>query len=63
MVGLDAAGKTTILYKLKLGEGEFLVGFLYIMRDSCCLLTDFNGRLSFGMIAHPSTYSFWPYET
>jgi len=23
MVGLDAAGKTTILYKLKLGEGEF----------------------------------------
>jgi GTPase SAR1 family protein len=25
MVGLDAAGKTTILYKLKLGEGELLV--------------------------------------
>ena len=24
MVGLDAAGKTTILYKLKLGEGEKL---------------------------------------
>lgn len=24
MVGLDAAGKTTILYKLKLGEGEFI---------------------------------------
>jgi GTPase SAR1 family protein len=24
MVGLDAAGKTTILYKLKLGEGERL---------------------------------------
>lgn len=24
MVGLDAAGKTTILYKLKLGEGESL---------------------------------------
>ena len=23
MVGLDAAGKTTILYKLKLGEGQF----------------------------------------
>jgi GTPase SAR1 family protein len=23
MVGLDAAGKTTILYKLKLGEGEW----------------------------------------
>jgi GTPase SAR1 family protein len=22
MVGLDAAGKTTILYKLKLGEGQ-----------------------------------------
>ena len=26
MVGLDAAGKTTILYKLKLGEGEFHFG-------------------------------------
>lgn len=24
MVGLDAAGKTTILYKLKLGEGELI---------------------------------------
>lgn len=24
MVGLDAAGKTTILYKLKLGEGVYL---------------------------------------
>jgi GTPase SAR1 family protein len=24
MVGLDAAGKTTILYKLKLGEGASL---------------------------------------
>jgi hypothetical protein len=27
MVGLDAAGKTTILYKLKLGEGEFISAF------------------------------------
>lgn len=27
MVGLDAAGKTTILYKLKLGEGEFYSAF------------------------------------
>ena len=26
MVGLDAAGKTTILYKLKLGEGTSLDG-------------------------------------
>jgi hypothetical protein len=25
MVGLDAAGKTTILYKLKLGEGMSFV--------------------------------------
>lgn len=25
MVGLDAAGKTTILYKLKLGEGRSFV--------------------------------------
>ena len=29
MVGLDAAGKTTILYKLKLGEGEFSI-FEYV---------------------------------
>lgn len=28
MVGLDAAGKTTILYKLKLGEGECGQSFL-----------------------------------
>jgi len=27
MVGLDAAGKTTILYKLKLGEGTSFRGF------------------------------------
>ena len=26
MVGLDGAGKTTILYKLKLGEGKWIVG-------------------------------------
>jgi GTPase SAR1 family protein len=31
MVGLDAAGKTTILYKLKLGEGEFQKSF------NCCI--------------------------
>lgn len=30
MVGLDAAGKTTILYKLKLGEGESITDFLRI---------------------------------
>jgi ADP-ribosylation factor family len=29
MVGLDAAGKTTILYKLKLGEGEWSGFFWY----------------------------------
>jgi len=29
MVGLDAAGKTTILYKLKLGEGK---------RQICCVV-------------------------
>ena len=29
MVGLDAAGKTTILYKLKLGEGTFF-GDIYM---------------------------------
>ena len=30
MVGLDAAGKTTILYKLKLGEGESVDRKLWI---------------------------------
>jgi len=35
MVGLDAAGKTTILYKLKLGEGEFCVyNFVLDVRNS-----------------------------
>jgi GTPase SAR1 family protein len=30
MVGLDAAGKTTILYKLKLGEGESLLASVLV---------------------------------
>jgi len=39
MVGLDAAGKTTILYKLKLGEGEwFLDEFLFNENDSYLFL-------------------------
>ncbi|KAL5210310.1 hypothetical protein ABZP36_005933 [Zizania latifolia] len=52
MVGLDAAGKTTILYKLKLGEivttiptivcdvADFLYGQLYIdeLRDAVLLV-------------------------
>lgn len=33
MVGLDAAGKTTILYKLKLGEGASFVVVVY--RTAC----------------------------
>ena len=33
MVGLDAAGKTTILYKLKLGEGEV---YFFIMVHGIC---------------------------
>lgn len=43
MVGLDDAGKTTILYKLKLGEivtairtsGTFLVNLIFILLTSC----------------------------
>jgi len=34
MVGLDAAGKTTILYKLKLGEGEY--DFFKIFPSKLC---------------------------
>jgi signal recognition particle GTPase len=33
MVGLDAAGKTTILYKLKLGEGAFT----FVQKDNVLL--------------------------
>lgn len=40
MVGLDAAGKTTILYKLKLGEGEsFLSMICHVPTPSPLLLT------------------------
>jgi len=46
MVGLDAAGKTTILYKLKLGEivttiptiGEFLNFLFFSYLDRCIIL-------------------------
>lgn len=46
MVGLDAAGKTTILYKLKLGEGPFFtfVGhrrFVVFHRSMLILLQPF----------------------
>jgi GTPase SAR1 family protein len=45
MVGLDAAGKTTILYKLKLGEivttiptiGESLIYHMLLLRMLCIL--------------------------
>jgi ADP-ribosylation factor 1/2 len=40
MVGLDAAGKTTILYKLKLGEGELCVGIWVEAFQSVQLLTN-----------------------
>ena len=41
MVGLDAAGKTTILYKLKLGEARTLVsgGQVMTSEDKALLLT------------------------
>lgn len=38
MVGLDAAGKTTILYKLKLGE---IVTTIPTIGMDICLLNDF----------------------
>ena len=37
MVGLDAAGKTTILYKLKLGEGKSCVGLQSLAIDPFAL--------------------------
>lgn len=45
MVGLDAAGKTTILYKLKLGEvsgsaSQFLLFLLMVMIDILLLLVE-----------------------
>lgn len=33
MVGLDAAGKTTILYKLKLGEWSMMTTMLDVVCD------------------------------
>ena len=49
MVGLDAAGKTTILYRLKLGEivttiptiGERLFRTLTMLECQCCV-SDWN---------------------
>jgi len=40
MVGLDAAGKTTILYKLKLGEGESK-----LWEESHCYLSVVDGEM------------------
>lgn len=53
MVGLDAAGKTTILYKLKLGEivttiptiGELLVPRLTIIASPVCLVVAVTASL------------------
>jgi ADP-ribosylation factor protein 1 len=42
MVGLDAAGKTTILYKLKLGE---IVTTIPTIGKTKCLLKIFNLRI------------------
>ena len=59
MVGLDAAGKTTILYKLKLGEGEwghfrtFLLGATDHNDDRDGLLTMSLGSLPY---LHHSCY-------
>ena len=51
MVGLDAAGKTTILYKLKLGEivttiptiGNLFIFFSFDLLFSSCILFLFPG--------------------
>jgi hypothetical protein len=52
-VGLDAAGKTTILYKLKLGEIVTTIptiGTYYVYHATCCIscgcrLQCRNGRI------------------
>jgi hypothetical protein len=48
MVGLDAAGKTTILYKLKLGEGE-QIGFA---ARSCWILALWTLLTLFYVLLH-----------
>ena len=45
MVGLDAAGKTTILYKLKLGEGERTTGSYTSLFDPSRLYTHSSASL------------------
>jgi hypothetical protein len=46
MVGLDAAGKTTILYKLKLGEGMSIGRSLSHVRLSLCWWDDGKKKAS-----------------
>jgi GTPase SAR1 family protein len=65
MVGLDAAGKTTILYKLKLGEIVTTIptigmihpftGFLYL--GHCRLHTDVPGQVSMLRLSSTRTFN------
>jgi hypothetical protein len=50
MVGLDAAGKTTILYKLKLGEGErlgseYLALSASLQTGRACVRVEYHGNI------------------
>ena len=58
MVGLDAAGKTTILYKLKLGEVVTTIPTIGFNVETVCFSTILFlvPRLS---LAPPSTFFFW----
>lgn len=47
MVGLDAAGKTTILYKLKLGEIVTTIPTIGESSDTCLFLLYFQYLLNF----------------
>ncbi|MBA0605885.1 hypothetical protein Godav_018417 [Gossypium davidsonii] len=46
MVGLDAAGKTTILYKLKLGEIVTTIPTIGMREDGCLIVSSTLARIA-----------------
>jgi ADP-ribosylation factor family len=60
MVGLDAAGKTTILYKLKLGEGERAeIPFIRVESLADCRCSPFS-RVLLSCCFHPAVVTTIP---
>lgn len=55
MVGLDAAGKTTILYKLKLGEIVTTIPTIGKILQGCGLFIMSNAEQT-GFVSNPSQY-------